>query len=379
MQTTVKEALAKATADAQEALKGTTDGDGNVVYDKEALVTARTSLLAAIGDANTSKALYTALQSRIDYAEKVLGWWKDDTRKATAVGKLQEAIATAEDKVKDYTLTTSQLTSAKTTLNSKISSVDKHIYCSGNACGSDADLQNPDNQWCYDRSLQSKHWILFWEEGYGKSTPSSVETILNTADKIFEFYADSLKYITINQGKSKTDTYKMIIRLRYTTDWEASGSGIDNVIGLLTLSRWAYTSREGQTVAHEIGHCFQYQTHCDNNNQNGWMYTWANSGNGNVFWEMCAQWQAYKYYPAMQFNNEWLNNTLNGLHKNPLAEESRLQQLLHTGLLLSQAWHGCPRQSLEQVAEPRGSFPGLHAHLHGLQDVERTEVGAVQQ
>ena len=323
MQADVKEALTKATAEAQEALKGTADGEGNVEYDREALVKARTSLLAAISDANTSKALYTDLQSRIDYAAKVLGWWQDDTRKASAVGKLQEALATAEEQVKDYTLTTAQLTAAKSTLNSRITAVDKRIYCSGSACGSDTDLQNPDNQWCYDRSLQSKHWILFWEEGYGKSTPSSVETILNTADKIFEFYADSLKYITINQGKSKTDTYKMIIRLRYTTDWEASGSGIDNVIGLLTLSRWAYTSRAGQTVAHEIGHCFQYQTHCDNNNQNGWMYTWANSGNGNVFWEMCAQWQAYKYYPEMQFNNEWLNNTLNGFHKNPLAEELR--------------------------------------------------------
>ena len=323
MQADVKEALTKATAEAQEALKGTADGEGDVEYDREALVEARTSLLAAISAANTSKALYTDLQSRIDYAAKVLGWWQDDTRKASAVGKLQEALATAEEQVKDYTLTTAQLTAAKSTLNSRITAVDKRIYCSGSACGSDADLQNPDNQWCYDRSLQSKHWILFWEEGYGKSTPSSVETILNTADKIFEFYADSLKYITINQGKSKTDTYKMIIRLRYTTDWEASGSGIDNVIGLLTLSRWAYTSRAGQTVAHEIGHCFQYQTHCDNNNQNGWMYTWANSGNGNVFWEMCAQWQAYKYYPEMQFNNEWLNNTLNGFHKNPLAEELR--------------------------------------------------------
>ena len=323
MQTAVKENLAKATAAAREALQGTTDGDGNVVYDQEALAAARTSLLAAIGDANTSKTLYTVLQSRIDYAGKVLGWWKDDARKATAVGKLQEALATAEGQVKDYALTTAQLTAAKTTLNSKISAVDKHIYCSGSACGSEAELQNLDNQWCFDRSLQSKHWILFWEEGYGKAAPSSVETILNTADEIFEFYADSLKYLTINQGKSKTDTYKMIIRLRYTTDWEASGSGIDNVIGLLTLSRWAYTSRAGQTVAHEIGHCFQYQTHCDNNNQNGWMYTWANSGNGNVFWEMCAQWQAYKFYPEMQFSNEWLNNTLNGLHKNPLAEELR--------------------------------------------------------
>jgi len=61
----------------------------------------------------------------------------------------------------------------------------------------------------------------------------------------------------------------MIIRLRYSSDWEASGSGVDNTIGLLTLTSWALTSRGGQTIAHEVGHCFQYQVHCDNNNNNG--------------------------------------------------------------------------------------------------------------
>ena len=323
IQTTVEETLKQALATAQEALQGTDDGNGNISYNQEKLTAAHTMLLSAIDEAKTSNALYTSLQTRIDYAEKVLGWWKDDTRKATAVNNLQTALTTAKEQVTDKSLATAQLTTAVTTLNNKISSVDKKVYGCGWAYGTDSDLKNPSNQWCYERSMQSKHWILFWEDGYGKQAPSAVSSILDTADKIFELYADSLKYLTINQGKSKTDTYKMVIRLRYTTEWEASGSGIDDMIGMLTLSRWAYTSRDGQTVAHEIGHCFQYQTHCDNNNQNGWMYTWANSANGNVFWEMCAQWQAYKFYPAMQFNNEWLTNTLNGLHKNPLAEELR--------------------------------------------------------
>ena len=344
LQDTAKEPLSQAITLGTEALKGTDDGSGNITYDKAELTQARTQLLQALADARTSHDLYVKLQTRIDYAQKVLGWWKDDTRKATAVSNLETAISTAQEQMADFTLSTSQLTQAATTLNAKTKSVDKKIYCSGSACGSDADLQNPANQWCYDRSMQSKHWILFWESGYGKSAPSSVETILETADKIFEFYADSLKFLTINQGKSKTDTYKMIIRLRYTDEWEASGSGIDNTIGLLTLSRWAYTSRAGQTVAHEIGHCFQYQTHCDNNNSNGWMYTWANSGNGNVFWEMCAQWQAYKFYPEMQFNNEWLNNTLNGFHKNPLAEELRYNNYFIQDFF-------CHKQGIDAVAK----------------------------
>ena len=313
VQQTAADALTSAISTANTALQTT---------DIDALTAARAELKTAIAAGENSRALYDALKVRIDYAQRVVGWWEDVERKATAVNNLRTAIQTAQEKLTDYSLTDSQLKSAVNTLNTRISSVDKKIYCSTNACGTDEQLKVSTNQWCYDRSMQSKHWILFWEAGYGLDAPASVKSILANADEIFELYADSLKFITINQGKSKSDTYKMIIRLRYTEEWEASGSGIDDQIGLLTLSRWAYTSRGGQTVAHEIGHCFQYQVHCDNGNWNGWMYNWGNS-TLNVFWEMCAQWQAYKYYPEMQFDNEWLGNTLNGLHRHPLCVDLR--------------------------------------------------------
>lgn len=323
IQTTVATTLSTAIETAKTALQGTgTDENGNTLYDQEALTAARTQLSTAMEAAQTSRNLYDNLQARINYAEKVVGWWEDASNKTTTLKNLKNGIETAKESVTDYSLTTAKLNSAINLLNTWISMVDKKIYYSPNACGTEDQLKLSTSQWSSERSMQSKHWILYWEAGYGTSAPSSVESILNTADQIFEFYANELKFITINQRKSKTDTYKMIIRLRYTDEWEASGSGIDNVIGLLTLSRWAYTSREGQTVAHEIGHCFQYQTHCDNNDWNGWMYNWG-AGNNNVFWEMCAQWQAYKFYPAMQFNNEWLNNTLNGLHKHPFAVDLR--------------------------------------------------------
>ena len=321
VQNTVAQQLQTAIAAGREATL-TPEGTPLTEYDADKLTAAYQQLVAAVEAGLSSRALYDALQLRIDYAQKVVGWWQNTERKATAVANLTEAIGVATQAVTDYSLADTDLKGAVTALNSKISAVDKKIYCSGNACGSDADLKKTTSQWCYERSLQSKHWILFWEAGYGMTAPSVVPGILETADKIFEFYADSLKYITINQGKSKTDTYKMIIRLRHTTDWEASGSGIDNMIGLLTLSNGAHTSRSGQTVAHEIGHCFQYQTHCDNNNNNGWMYNWGQS-TLNVFWEMCAQWQAYKFYPDMQFNNEWFTNTINGLHRHPLCVDLR--------------------------------------------------------
>lgn len=376
--------LTAAIDNATAALQGTgTDSEGNKTYDLEALRTAQTALLDAISQGEASLALYTALQARIDYALKVVGWWDGVERKATALANLQTAIETAQQQVVDYTLTNAQLTTATSTLNTRISAVDKKIYCSTNACGTDAQLKNNASQWCYERSLQSKHWVLFWEAGYGMQTPPAVETILQNADNIFEFYADSLKFITTNQGKSKTDTYKMIIRLRYTDEWEASGSGIDDKIGLLTLSRWAYTSRDGQTVAHEIGHCFQYQTHCDNNDQNGWMYNWGSS-TLNVFWEMCAQWQAYKFYPQMQFNNEWFTNTINGLHRHPLCVDLRYNNYFiqdyfchqHGMDFIAQMWNKCKSPEDPLQTYMRLTMSGTTAEkLNQLND-EMWEYGA---
>lgn len=291
---------------------------------QEQLEAAVAGMKEAIAKAEASNARYENLRETIAYATKVLGWWEGISRKANAWNRLSDGVADAQEKLTNYDLTDAELKSAATILSARTKAVDKKIYESGSAVGTGAALNNTNSQWCYQRSLQSKHWILFWEKGYGDGVPAGVEEILATADRIFEFYADSLKFIVTNKGTSKTDTYKMIIRLRSTTEWEASGSGIDNTIGLLTLSRWAYTSRGGQTVAHEIGHCFQYQTHCDNNDWNGWMYNWGSS-TLNVFWEMCAQWQAYKFYPDMQTDNEWLNNSLNGMHRHPLCVELRYE------------------------------------------------------
>ena len=319
MQNSVATTLQSAMTTAQNALSST---------NQSTLSSALATLTAALEEAKASRALYDTLLARLEYAQQVSDWWEGESYRATAWSQLQTAIATATTQSTNNDLTTAQLTSAITTLNTAISAVDKSIYCSGNACGSDSELQNSDSYWSYERSIQSKHWILFWEKGYGTTVPSAVPGILEKADQLFDFYANDLGYITINQGTSKTDTYKMIIRLRYTTDWEASGSGIDNTIGLLTLSNGAHTSRSGQTVAHEIGHCFQYQTHCDNGDSNGWMYNWGSS-TLNVFWEMCAQWQAYKFYPTMQFvwdsnqGNDWFGGTINGLHRHPLCVDLR--------------------------------------------------------
>lgn len=203
---------------------------------------------------------------------------------------------------------------------------DKTVYVPSSL----GDVSNNDNTWSYSRSKQSDNWIVFWEAGYGTdpnstSLPSSyrvdIDSLLAIAEKCFDYYADSLKFI--QRGNSKTDLYKMIIRLRYTQEWEATGSGVDNKIGLLTLTAWS-ARVAGHTLAHEVGHCFQYQVHCDNNNMNGWMYGFgSNASGGNCWWEQCAQWQGFQIYKDQQFTDSNFSGYLNNAHKHILHETAR--------------------------------------------------------
>lgn len=279
------------------------------------VLSAKDGLTEAIALANTSINAFALLQKAIDQAYRILGFLD----KPLEIVKLQTAIDTANVRVMNQSLTLAEINKATTDLKAVTKSVGKQIYIPTWMMG---DVNNPSNNWSMERSKQSKNWIIFWEPGYGENPGSAVDDCLAMAEKAFNYYADSLKFI--KKGASKTDTYKMIIRYRYTTEWEATGSGVDNTIGLLTLTSWALPSRGGQTVAHEVGHCFQYQVHCDNNDQNGWLYGFdANAGGGNGFWEQCAQWQAYKVLPTQQFTSEWFTGYLNAVHKHVLHETPR--------------------------------------------------------
>lgn len=279
------------------------------------ITTAKAAIDASITTAYASLNAYKSLQKAISDANLILTFLE----KTDEITKLQNAISSATTSYNNLDLTLTQINTATSTLKTITRSVGKQIY---NPSWMMGDIYNPTNNWSVDRSKQSKNWILFWEPGFGTETPSIADDCLALAEKCFDFYADSLKFIT--KGASKTDTYKMIIRLRYTTDWEASGSGVDNTIGLLTLTSWALTSRGGQTIAHEVAHCFQYQTHCDNNDSNGWMYGYGTDASGsNGWWEQCAQWQAYKVFPAMQFGSEWFAGYLSNANKNLMNETYR--------------------------------------------------------
>lgn len=187
---------------------------------------------------------------------------------------------------------------------------------------------NSSKQWFFGRSAQSEHFIIFWEKEYGEygdTTPKDaprpftvdVDALLAWAEKCFDYYCNILYFVDHGKGKSYTDKYKMHIRLVHSTEWKAEGFGVDDVIGVLAVNPDAAVDKS--TLAHEIGHIFQYQVYCDqvlnnevsNNYHSGWRYEIGSIGCG--FWEQTSQWQSFVMCPDQTLSNWYFD-----AYKNPV-------------------------------------------------------------
>ena len=194
-----------------------------------------------------------------------------------------------------------------------------------------------DSKWSWFRSAQSEHFFVFWEAGFGDNPNADtvdaalrvdIDDLLEKAEQFYKTNIEVLKFAQLGEGKSYLDKYKMEIYLLYQTEWLATGSGYDNTIGALWVNP-STCQPVGSTIAHEIGHSFQYQVSCDKMlngeadfSQVGFRYGYGSSGEGgNGFWEQCAQWQSFQDYPAelfgyhvdvwkanyhRHFNHEWM-------------------------------------------------------------------------
>ncbi len=195
-----------------------------------------------------------------------------------------------------------------------------------------------DAYYSWHRSKQSEHFFVFWSPEFGADPNSSdvpanmrvdIDDLLLKAEKFFDTNVNQLGMATLGQGKSMLDNYKMQIYLIYQDEWLATGSGYDDKIGALWVNP-STCQPVGSTIAHEIGHSFQYQTYADRvqtqgvpaDGTSGFRYGFVGpdgSGNGGcAYWEQCAQWQAQRDYPEEQFTtynfDVWLNNCHRHFH-----------------------------------------------------------------
>lgn len=197
------------------------------------------------------------------------------------------------------------------------------------------------NRWTFKRSKESEHFVVFWDRMFGdhpnaSTVPSDcrvdIDDLLKKAEKFYATNINRLGMVVVDKPeshKSRLHQYKMSIYLLYpgthdgvTIDnWVATGAGNDNVIGTLWITP-ATCHPVGSTIAHEIGHSFQYQTYCDNiingksnDMRSGFRYGYPGSNGGCGFWEQCAQWQAHQDYPSETVSDYNFVNWVNHHHR----------------------------------------------------------------
>ena len=192
------------------------------------------------------------------------------------------------------------------------------------------DFESDASQYCFARSLQSDHFIVYWEKGFGADptqapSPYTFDPaeLLARAEKAYEVYTTQLGF-----GDATTSTtlatYKINIFVHYQDTWRATGSGNDFKAGSLDVNPAA--SKNVITTAHEIGHTFQYIVSCDFDTprDHGWQWGFEESATGLCgWWESCAQWQAYKVYPEREFIESWETHIYLWSHLNLLHERMR--------------------------------------------------------
>lgn len=194
----------------------------------------------------------------------------------------------------------------------------------------DMDMLQKDAEWSWFRARQSEHFVVFWQSGFGddpnaQTVPANmrvdIDDLLAKAETFYRTNIEKLKFAEVGQGKSFLDRYKMQIYLRYQEEWLATGAGYDDVIGALWVNP-STCQPVGSTIAHEIGHSFQYQVYCDQLLQgaasdfhSGFRYGYEGSNGGNGFWEQCAQWQSFQDYPEEMFASYYFDGWLANCHR----------------------------------------------------------------
>ena len=221
---------------------------------------------------------------------------------------------------------------------------------------SGVDFTKESSQWCFQRSMESEHFVCFWENGLTLKNNSitynnytvNVKSLLDNGEKIWKKYVEELGFL--EPGQSLTDEHKICMFIVKTAwdgnAWRADGSGEDGMVwyydgtskksksykvGLFHCTPWAASAEGGHTAAHEIGHVFQYLVSADYavvKNKSEWDYGWRwgfgeNASGGCAWWECCAQWQAFQVFPATVFTNYRYDEYVSSAYKNLMHEDYR--------------------------------------------------------
>lgn len=161
------------------------------------------------------------------------------------------------------------------------------------------DYANPNSQFNYECMAESDNFVVFWDKSFGKDPTKYMDPkkrfnpneFLKEGERFYHCFTDKLKFI--KEGASYTDKYKMLLYIYNDSNATAYGWGADN-IGIMWFRPVRIQNFPYCTLAHELGHAFQYMTVVDG----GLGYIDPLKGSkGPTLTEMTSQWMLWQVYP----------------------------------------------------------------------------------
>lgn len=172
---------------------------------------------------------------------------------------------------------------------------------------------DPDNKytWSKSRSKETDNFIVYWDNKYGNTNPSNadatyrvdIDYLLEQAEKFYKVNIEQLGFA--NSSDSYVNKYKSMILLNHSTTWTCYGAGYDFTVPALWVNPQP-CQPVGHSVAHEVGHSFQYM--CYSDASKGGSVSNVNVGfhdpigQGAGIWEQCAQWQGLISFPELMYD-----------------------------------------------------------------------------
>ncbi|MCR5820675.1 MAG: glycoside hydrolase family 97 protein [Bacteroidaceae bacterium] len=174
-------------------------------------------------------------------------------------------------------------------------------------------------RWSYSRMALTENFVIFWERGFGndlnnppmlegKPMRVDLENLKQKLEEFYKYYRDTLHFIGPGSNAAK---YRMMVMLNYSLEGTAYGGDYDEFIGAFWVAPNRLQDRALNCVAHELGHSFQMQVHCDKKAKAGRASTatdqfidtqhaelpeegrWFGGG----FFEMTSQWMLWHVNP----------------------------------------------------------------------------------
>ncbi|WP_437921442.1 DUF6055 domain-containing protein [Sphingobacterium sp. LRF_L2] len=192
------------------------------------------------------------------------------------------------------------------------------------------DFTSNGSQWSYERMRWSENFVVFWEAGLGTDPKYStqrldIDDMLAKMEAAYDYYYNTLKFV--DRSSTKANKYRIQLFINDKSEWLATGAGYDNEVGAMWVNYSAAST--AATMAHEVGHTFQYLNACDGN------YAFTGNTHAGMFWEQTSQYQASLLYPSSsQVLSSYLQNFIATTHLNLLHEDNRYNNFYHL-----QYWH----------------------------------------